>query len=568
MSFEPTSSPPPSSSPKASTAYLLLRRSFAFFSGTLLSRLSGMFRDIAMAYSFGASDAVSLFMVAFRFSNLPRRLFGEGALQSIVIARYEALRLPKTIKKEQNIIAQENEKEENEPHITEDVVRFYLDSTASWSILLFGLILFVFYPLTFLFDALYQNSPHVLKIIYYCKLMLPGLWFICMSAQNDAAIKSMRRFLFVSSAPAIFNSAWIALALLLAPYDHQEALPTLAMGIVIAFALQWSASFLRARSLLLPPKGARPKTTLFSRGVVSLFKPLGMGIIGVGALQINSLLDALFALTSEIAGPSYLWYAIRIEQAPLSLIGIAIASASLPSLASALKQGDQAQAKKLFSLSENYLQSAMFLVASALFALGLPSLRLILERGEFTSYQSLRTAQCLWAYIVGLTPQCLIFIYQNALFSLHGVSAVTRASLWSVLLNLVLNTLFVFLFDLSAYSVALATSMAAVLQLFLAKRYLAKKAPFLKTPFSPIKLLQEALLLLASFGFGLWAQSQVYQLPISDFLRLEPFAFLPTSSLLQKAIDLVKIFFLWLLFYFAMIPLLQLPLPYLPSSKK
>src|ERR1700746_2853547 len=74
------------------TIQSIRRSSHRFFSGTLLSRISGMLRDMSMAYSFGTHPSIAAFMVAFRFAHLLRRLFGEGALQTAFIPEFESLR--------------------------------------------------------------------------------------------------------------------------------------------------------------------------------------------------------------------------------------------------------------------------------------------------------------------------------------------------------------------------------------------------------------------------------------------------------------------------------------------
>src|SRR6476469_3522512 len=75
------------------STHSIMRSAKRFFSGTMLSRATGLFRDISMAYAFGTQEAVAAFLVAFRFAHLLRRLFGEGALQSAFIPQFEDLRL-------------------------------------------------------------------------------------------------------------------------------------------------------------------------------------------------------------------------------------------------------------------------------------------------------------------------------------------------------------------------------------------------------------------------------------------------------------------------------------------
>lgn len=524
----------------------------------MLSRVFGMIRDILTARTFGASGAVSLFMVAFRFTNLPRRLFGEGALQNIVITRYEQIK-----------------KDYSDPKtLNQKIPQFYLDSSFSWALLVAGLIALIFYPFIFTIESdlvsqfldrnqLCQKST-LHGITHYCKLMLPGLWFICMCAQNDAFIKSERHFLFVSGAPAIFNCVWI-LSILTISYltcTQERGLTLLSIGIVSAFAVQWSASQLRVYLQLknVYPGSLKLRPRLFPPHVRELLSPLLLGIIGVGALQINALFDTLFALSSEMAGPSFLWYAIRIEQAPISLIGISIATASFSPLAKALKAQQKEEASKLFAMSHKTLSSAILMTSSALFVIGLPLLRLILEGGEFTPYHSIRTAQCLWAYTLGLTPHCLIFLYQNALFSIDRVKNVTRASLYSVLVNLFLNTLFVSYFKLGAFSVALSTSVATFAQLLLIQNDIKKLLPHLTPQKDLLPFLKGLSLFFASWVFSLVLHSYLYQIPISCFIS-DTAECMQSASFFMRIYHLLQILAFWFFFYLVAARLLGIALP-------
>lgn len=531
------------SSPQTTEKKLFVR-SLHFFSGTLLSRLSGLGRDIAMAYSFGASPAVSLFMVAFRFSNLPRRLFGEGALQSILIARYEELK---------NSVSNQVQHQK--------AAQFYKDSVKSWAVALSFFILFL-YGLIFTLDRFLLDSPNQQAISHYCKLMLPGLWFICMSAVNDAYLKSHRRFLFASSAPASFNIVWIIAAVLFSHIQDSKAMSYLSLGVIVAFATQWLLTYMAANSSIQKLQIKKTKGRLFSSEVKKLAKPLLLGIVGVGALQVNALLDSLFAMYAEISGPAYLWFAIRIEQAPLSLIGLAISSASLPSLAAAIKREDFNKARKIFSTSYEQLTSLMLMICCGMFSFGLPAIRFALEHGGFTPYQSIRTTQCLWAYSLGLIAQCATFLYQNTHFSLGHYRLVTRCSLYTVFLNLMLNALFVMGFKMDSSGVALATSISAVFQLILLRFGLHKTNPSLFFKANVRGLFKSIIAIVASFIFGLLTMAYLYELNPLDLLVSQDLQLLNERGPINKVWDLLVAFSLWALFYIVLLFSLALKKPW------
>lgn len=571
----------------------LLKRSVQFFIGTLASRITGLGRDMATAYAFGAGPSIALLMTAFRFSNLPRRIFGEGALQSIIIAHYEKIH---HISNSSHETASDESSADTRISTTslpqvEDTPsdqllaerasqQFYLDTRRSWALVLILFILASYFVI-FILENIILKSLASLTISFYCKLMLPGLWFICMSAINDAYLKSRRRFLLSSFAPAAFNITWILTSILLADSPESSALKWLCVAIVGGFAAQWAITSLGARvkmqsqlkrlteqlhnqpkKIVLEP--LKPK--FFSKDVRTIARPFLLGIIGVGALQINALIDTLFAYSAESTAPAYLWYAIRIEQAPLSLIALAISSASFPSIAQRIKKHRYNQARKLFALSYDKLYSLMLMICSALFALGLPALRIVYERGDYTAYEALRTSQCVWAYSLGLLAQALTFIYQNIHFTLDAHRFVTYCSLCTVALNLLLNTLFVSILGLSAAGVALATSIAASCQLYMLKWSLERTDPNLSLGYNASKAAKALVVTLLSLAVGLSINAWIYQIPLTLLMNTPsptdlPEIFTSKATLIDRFWQLLLAGGVWALWYSGLSKLLRIKLP-------
>lgn len=404
------------------TAQTVLKSARHFFAGTLLSRISGMLRDIAMAFSFGSSPEIAAFMVAYRLSYLFRRLIGEGNLQAGFVPQFEAAR---------------GRGEET---------LFYRDITASFSVALLGLII----VLEGLFWGMktWISDPAWQEIIELSMWMIPGLFFISLYALNAAVLQCQKKYFFPAVAPVAFNFVWIAAAL---------AVPSarfLSVAIIIAFAAQWLVTLDRK----MPWRGAR----LFQDNFRSLLKPMGLGVIGIGAVQINSALDALFARVADVAGPTFLWYAIRVEQLPLALFGIALSGALLPPLTRALQQGDTSRYHALLQSAFRSSTALMLPCTFGIFALGLPGLNLLFGHGHFESDAVYETLHCLWAYALGLLPSVWVLLLAAGFYAQKSYQAPTRASLLSVVINVGLNALFVFAFRWGAVSIALATSASAL----------------------------------------------------------------------------------------------------------
>ena len=203
----------------------LSRSALHFFTGTLLSRASGLVRDIAMAFSFGSHPAIASFMVSYRFSNLMRRLFGEGTLSSGFVPPFEVRRADSQKK----------------------AALFFRDVFASLTIWLVLLILLLEGGLFLVMQGI-GFSP----IIFFTMLMLPGVLFICLFGLGNAFLQCEKKFFLSGVSPIAFNLVWISAVLMIKNFPIEEAVTLLSFAIVGAFFFQWmttlpmSFRFLRA----------------------------------------------------------------------------------------------------------------------------------------------------------------------------------------------------------------------------------------------------------------------------------------------------------------------------------
>lgn len=416
-----------------------------FFTGTAFSRLSGLMRDMAMAFAFGTNSTVAAFLVAFRFSHLLRRLLGEGALQTAFIPHFE------TLKKESPLRAG----------------IFFRDISVGLSILLIGIILLamggLFASLTFL-----DLNPGNQEILSLTLLMMPGLLFICLFGINASLLQCEKSFFTPSVAPVAFNLIWILGVAFLSNLEPVKAMTWLSFFIVFACMAQW---------LLTVPKVLKilqnygfftlwQNIDPFSLDVRRMVKPLFLGTIGVAASQINNALDAVFARYAESEGPAYLWYAVRMQQLPLALFGIALSGAILPPLTRAIKANDRVKFRHFLNFALSRSIALMLPLTFGLFILGSTSVALLYGHGDFNADSVSGTTQCLWGYGIGLIPMTLVIILAPAFYALNDYRTPMQASVMSMGLNLGLNSLLIAAFGFGAASVALATSLSAWMNAF------------------------------------------------------------------------------------------------------
>lgn len=487
------------------TLQTIRHSSLRFFSGTLLSRLTGMLRDISMAYAFGTEASVAAFMVAFRLAHLLRRLLGEGAMQSAFIPEFEALR-------------QESKTR---------AFCFFRDLTASLTLFLCVIILFLFACSAGCLSW-GNGSESSKEVLYLTQLMLPSLLFICLFGLNASLLQCEKKFFTSSVAPVGFNLVWTLAVFALRERPVKEAMPWLALGVIAACAVQWLVTVPQVVKRI---KEALPSFTfglhLFSPDLKKLVKPLFLGIVGVAASQINNAMDALFARFATAEGPAFLWYAIRLEQLPLALFGIAIAGAILPPLARAIKARQRAHFDYFLQDAIYRTWSFMLPLSAYLLVLADTSIMLLYGRGDFTLVSAEETTKCLWAYGIGLVPSALVLVLAPAYYAQSNYRWPALASLGSMGCNLLFNSVAIFYLDWGAYSVAFATTAAAWINLLFLGADLWRQGTALLR-FSLIK--KSIAITLASLlaAIGTW----VLRLHVESFAILSPHFF--AASLLER----------------------------------
>lgn len=424
-----------------------IRSSFKrFSSGTFLSRISGLLRDMSLAFFFGSSPEIAAFMVAYRFAHLFRRLFGETAMQSSFIPHYQEKKALKA-------------------------KYFYRDVLFSLTFLLFLIVVLGEWGLFYLQkETIFLEFSEIFRLT---AIMLPSLIFVCLYALNSSFLQCHNTFFLTAAAPCLFNITWIVSSLLI----RKNIGIYLSLTVLLASFLQWFFTFQKIPGLISISLKEWFSARLFSKSLKSLMKPFSLGIIGIGAMQINSALDAVFARFSDLSGPSYLWYAIRLQQLPTALFGVSIAGASLPLLTRLLQKGSNEFFIKALQESLSYAIILMVFCTFGIFCLGTLGINLLYGRGSFDQLATIESSYCLWFYGLALLPTACVLLFSSAFYADKSYKIPTLSSLMAVLVNICGNAFFIFIYHLGAYSIALSTSLAAVVNAVYLGYYLNKKCP-------------------------------------------------------------------------------------------
>ncbi|MDF2576855.1 MAG: hypothetical protein K0S74_339 [Chlamydiales bacterium] len=413
-----------------------------FFSGTLLSRVTGLLRDMVTAAAFGCTPPLAAFMTAFRFAYVWRRLFGEGALNIAFIPQFEEIR--------------KNDQRQAFAFFT------------SLNILLVGALgIFVILAeaglMLFIQSSLCNEEWHFILLL--TAIMLPGLLFNSLYSLNTALLQCQKSFFTASFAPALYNLIWVLTAWSLYSTPVAKAMPYLAGALLMAAFVEWLITYVPVWKAIQAHRAflwAEIKSKLLGLETKKLMIAWWTAAIGIGANQINSTLDPLFALEASDKGPAYLWFAVRLYLLPLSLFGVALSSVLLPPLSRAIKNHELEHYHYLLKFSLKRCATLMIPCTMALFALGAISTKLIYGHGDFDAEAIRETTFCLWGYGTGLFPSALVLILTQAYYAKGNYKFPMKLSFISVALNLFFNSLFVWGFKLGAMSIALATSLSSL----------------------------------------------------------------------------------------------------------
>jgi putative peptidoglycan lipid II flippase len=521
-----------------------LYRAFATVGGlTMASRVLGFARDILIAAVLGTGWVADAFFVAFRFPNLFRRLFGEGAFNSAFVPLF-AKRL-------------EGEGPEAAKSFAEEALAGLLfvlllltalaEVAMPWLMYVlapgFGgtadkVVLAVLLMLCVLLVALLSWALNVLgrfsmaaavllSVVLIGAMLLAGwiglqnspeAWFVlswwtaamqspasggtpekfdlavlltriafpyllCMSlvALLSGALNALGRFSMAAAAPILLNVVLIGAMLLaawLGLHNSPEAGIILSWGVAVAGVVQLGALWIAVRRAGLHVRITRPRLSPDMRQLVRLGVP---GLISGGVTQLNIVVGTIIA-SLQAGAVSYLYYADRLYQLPLGIVGVAIGVVLLPDLARNLRAGDH---RSVMDNQNRSVEFALLLTLPAAVALAVaadPIIRVLFERGAFKAADTLPTAAALAAFSFGLPAFVLIKVLQPAFFAREDTRTPMRYAVWNMVLNVVGSIALFFLFQALGWiphlGIAIATTLSAWANVYMLWATLSRRGHF------------------------------------------------------------------------------------------
>ena len=360
---------------------------------TLLSRIVGFVRDIVLSAVLGSGPVADAFIVAFKLPNLFRRLFAEGAFSAAFVP----------------LFARELQGEGRDAALV-----FARQAHACLLMVLvpFTLLMIVAMPAVIwvMAPGFTAEKPIFDLAVTYGRITFPYLVFISLASLYGGVLNGIDRFAEVAFTPVLLNIALIGAVLFLTPM-LPDAGYSASIGIAIAGLLQWLWLLYSCWRDGVAMKLVRPRFTPRVRQLVKLATPVA---IGGGAQQVSTMLDVVWASLLPAGSISALYYADRITQLPLGVIGIAVGTALLPLLARQLRAGqdEAAMANQNRAIEFGLLFSLPSM--AALWILAEPMIRVLFEHGKFGPDDTLRTAGALVAYSAGAGRRALLRIWAGA----------------------------------------------------------------------------------------------------------------------------------------------------------
>jgi len=417
---------------------------------TLGSRLLGFVRDILTAAVLGAGPVADAFFVALKLPNFFRRITAEGAFSVSFVPIFAG------------------ELEENGK---ESAVKFAQEAQAvmlavmiPFTILMIVAMPWVIYVVAPGFGA--GDSARYDLALEMSRITFPYILLMSLTALLGGVMNSFNRFGPFAAAPMLFNLSLITALMFFSPLAETPG-HAMAWGVAAAGVLQFAWLFYACRKLGVMLKWQRPKLTPRIR---KLFRKMGPGVFGAGIAQINLFVDMVLASLLPVGGISYLYYADRLYQLPLGVIGIAIGTALLPMLSRALKANEKKTAERLFTRGVE--AGVMFALPAtiAYIAVGGTLVDILFVRGAFDARDGVQAAYALMGYSLGLPAFILSRVLSTVFFAHGDTTSPVKFAVICAIMNTILALALIL--PLKHVGIAMATGLTAWVNLGLLIRAL------------------------------------------------------------------------------------------------
>lgn len=425
---------------------------------TGLSRVFGFARDIMTAAILGAGPVADAFFVALKLPNFFRRVTAEGAFSVAFVPLYS-----ETLEKEGR---------EKADAFASNAFMVMLSILSVLTLLALAVMPWIITAIAPGFTGVTEvqcirapcpplPDPRFDLAVTLSRVTFPYLMLMSLTALLGGVLNALDRFAPFAFAPVLFNLCLITALLLSGLFTTPGH--ALAWGILFAGVLQlawlWGAAArAKVHLRIMVPRFKDPQ-------IGRVFKLMGPGVIGAGVMHINLFADMIIGSFLAGGSISYLYYADRLNQLPLGVVGIAVGTALLPMFSKALSRDDAKEGQHLFNRAMEVCLLLALPAAVALAVIPGPLITTLFERGAFDAADSAMTAKVLMAYAMGLPAYIAIKVFSTAHWARQDTVRPVRISVIATVLNIVLSLILVQF--VGVVGIALGTGLTGWLQFVL-----------------------------------------------------------------------------------------------------
>ncbi|HEX5259719.1 MAG TPA: murein biosynthesis integral membrane protein MurJ [Sphingomicrobium sp.] len=439
-----------------------LARSLGSVGGlTLASRVLGLARDMLFAQFVGANFASDAFTIAWRMPNMFRALFAEGAFSAAFIPMFN-----------KKVADKEGPGLPAGVAFAEDALSVLLPALVVMTLLLE---LFA-WPATYLISGGFNgvSADKFAFAVLLSRITFPYLMLISLASLAGGILNSLHKFWVAAAAPILLNLAQIVALVFFHNHETLMTAENQAIAVTIGGALQlvWLVQACWASGIHF-----RIKMPRINADVKRLMKLIAPAAAGAGAVQFNLLVSSALATGLLPHGSvTYIYYADRLNQLPLGLIGIGLGTVLLPTISHQLGRGADEEA---MTTQNRGLELALLFTLPATIALvicGVPIITGLLQHGQFGASDAVKTGQALAAFSIGLPSYVLVKVLTPGYYARHDTRTPMRYAMISIAINLALNLAFIL--PLKHVGPPLATALASTVNVWMLYHTLKKRGHF------------------------------------------------------------------------------------------
>ena len=404
-----------------------LHKTLAAVSGmTMVSRVTGLIREILFARAFGASAYTDAFNIAFRIPNLLRRLFAEGAFSQAfvpILAEYKSQK-------------------------GEEATKSLVDHVATvlmWTMLLTCVIGVIASPFIVYMIAtgLKAKSEVFDASVWMTRVMFPYIGFMAFVALSGGILNTWREFKIPAFTPVLLNLSFIVATLFLAPYLDQP-IYAMAIAVVVGGVLQMAIQIPALLKIgMLPRVSRNPFASLGDAGVRKVLSKMGPAVFAVSAAQISLMINTNIASRLESGSVSWLSYADRLMEFPTALLGVALGTILLPSLSKANFEGNTEEYSSLLDWGLRLTFLLALPCAVGLATISEPLTATLFHYGKFNELSVEMTSRALVAYGVGLIGLILVKILAPGFYAQQNIKTPVKIAIGVLIATQLMNLVFV-----------------------------------------------------------------------------------------------------------------------------